>query len=141
MRSPHPAQGKKSINQANLTYNEHKSSNQVLVQLLAEFVPKSQTIREVFIESSALKNLPEKLLHHFGQSKVMLIADENTWSAGGLAAQSELQKAGYEVEKHLFPANPQPRPTVETSVKGSSKETWNQERSSRSKVTSILPWN
>ena len=56
-------------------------------------------------------------MHHFGQSKVMLIADENTWSAGGLAAQSELQKAGYEVEKHLFPANPQPRPTVETAQK------------------------
>ena len=92
--------GKKSINQKDLTHNEHKSSNQVLVKLLAELVPKSQTIREVFIESSALKNLPEKLLHHFGQSKVMLIADENTWSAGGLAAQSELQKAGYEVEKH-----------------------------------------
>ncbi len=47
----------------------------------------------------------------------MLIADENTWSAGGLAAQSELQKAGYEVEKYLFPANPQPRPTVETAQK------------------------
>ena len=55
-------------------------------------------------------------MHHFGQSKVMLIADENTWSAGGLAAQSELQKAGYEVEKHLFPANPQPRPTIETAL-------------------------
>ena len=113
MYSPHPNQEKKSANQAEHTHNECKPSNKVLVQLLAEFVPKSQIIREVFIESSALKNLPEKLLHHFGQSKVILIADENTWSAGGLAAQNELQKAGYAVEKLLFPANPQPRPTIE----------------------------
>ena len=115
MHSPHPNQEKKSVNQADHTHNECKPSNKDLVQLLAEFVPKSQIIREVFIDSSALKNLPEKLLHHFGQSKVILIADENTWSAGGLAAQNELQKAGYVVEKLLFPANPQPRPTIETA--------------------------
>ena len=90
-------------------------ANNLVAQLLAEFVPKSQTIQEIFIESSALKNLPEKLLHHFGLSKVKLIADENTWSVAGLAAQKILKKAGYTVEKILFPANPRPRPIIETA--------------------------
>ena len=115
MYLPHPNQKETNFDQADLTQNTHKSSNEILAQLLAEFVPKSQTIREVFIESSALKNLPEKLLHHFGLSKVMLIADENTWSVAGLAAQRELQKAEFTVEKILFPANPRPRPTVEAA--------------------------
>ena len=115
MYLPHPNQKETNFDQADLTQNTHKSSNEILAQLLAEFVPKSQTIREVFIESSALKNLPEKLVHHFGLSKVMLIADENTWSVAGLAAQRELQKAEFTVEKILFPANPRPRPTIEAA--------------------------
>ena len=115
MYLPHPNQKKTNFDQADPTHNAHKSSNKILAQLLAEFVPKSQTIQEIFIESSALKNLPEKLLHHFGLSKVKLIADENTWSVAGLAAQRELQKAEFTVEKILFPANPRPRPIIETA--------------------------
>ena len=115
MYLPHPNQKETNFDQVDLTQNAHKSSNEILAQLLAEFVPKSQTIREVFIQSSALKNLPEKLLHHFGLLKVMLIADENTWSVAGLATQRELQKAEFTVEKILFPANPRPRPTVEAA--------------------------
>jgi glycerol-1-phosphate dehydrogenase [NAD(P)+] len=112
---PHLNHNKATMDQADLTRRDHGSSSKILEQLLAEFVPKSQTIREVFIKSSALKNLPIKLLDHFGRSTVLLIADENTWLVAGSAAQKELQEAGYKVKKFLFPANPRPRPTIETA--------------------------
>jgi glycerol-1-phosphate dehydrogenase [NAD(P)+] len=42
-----------------------------------------------------------------------LIADENTWAAAGAATEAALRDAGIPTRRHILPARPRPKPTVE----------------------------
>lgn len=80
---------------------------------LATAVARSASIAEVLIAPGALQDAGALYLRVFGNNPACLIADESTWSAAGAAVQKALTACGIATRKHILPAKPRPKPTVE----------------------------
>ena len=80
---------------------------------LTAAVARSATLAEVLIAPGALAEAGALYLRVFGQNAACLIADENTWAAAGAAVEMSLIAQGIATRKHILPAKPRPKPTVE----------------------------
>ncbi len=76
-------------------------------------VARSASIAEVLIAPGALSQAGALYLRMFGTGPACLIADENTFAAAGAAVEASLAAAGIAVRRHILPAKPRPKPTVE----------------------------
>lgn len=82
-------------------------------QLIAAAVARSSAVAEVLAAPGALAETGALFRRHFGSGRACLIADENTWAAAGAGAEASLKIAGIETRRHVLPAQPRPRPTVD----------------------------
>ncbi len=76
-------------------------------------VARSASIAEVLIAPGALAQVGLLYGRVFGTSPACLIADENTWGAAGAAVERALHGQGIATRRHILPARPRPKPTVE----------------------------
>ncbi|WMS43044.1 sn-glycerol-1-phosphate dehydrogenase [Acuticoccus sp. MNP-M23] len=81
--------------------------------LTAAAVARSRAIAEIAVGNGILATLPDLLGRHFSTRAVALVADENTYSAAGKAAEAALTGAGITVRRMVLPASPRPKPTAE----------------------------
>lgn len=84
---------------------------------LGAAVARSASIAEVLIAPGALSDAGALYLRVFGSSPACLIADDNTWAAAGRAVEASLTAQGIATRRHILPANPRPKPTVELADK------------------------
>ena len=80
-------------------------------------VARSASIAEVLIAPGAVKDAGGLYVRVFGQNPACLIADENTWAAAGRAVEASLTASGIATRRHILPAKPRPKPTVELAEK------------------------
>jgi len=85
-------------------------------QTIASGLKVSKSIAAVDLSVGALARAPALLKAHFGAGTAVLIADENTWTAAGLALDAHLRAAAVPVETHVLPAKPKPKPSVELAA-------------------------
>ncbi len=83
--------------------------------LIAQALAGSTRIRDVRIGAGALHAAGDLYTRHFGSGPACLIADENTFAAAGPAVEAALNAAGIATRRHVLPALPRPKPTVELS--------------------------
>lgn len=79
---------------------------------VARAVAQSKTVAEVLIAPGAIAKTGALYARHFTGS-ACLIADENTWAAAGPQAEAALHAAGIETRRHILPATPRPKATVD----------------------------
>ncbi|WP_374441262.1 iron-containing alcohol dehydrogenase [Stella sp.] len=68
--------------------------------------------REVVLERGASAALPDLLTRHFPDTRFLLVADGNTWSAAGGAAAATLSARGLAHEALVLPGHPRLKPRV-----------------------------
>ncbi len=76
-------------------------------------VARSATVAEAAIGTGNLTDAGRLYVRHFGSGPACIVADENTWAAAGIATEAALAAAGITVRRHILPARPRPKPTVE----------------------------
>lgn len=76
-------------------------------------VARSASIAEVWIAPGALAEAGALFARVFGAGPACLVADENTWAAAGSAVEASLAAQGIVTRRHILPARPRPKPTVE----------------------------
>ena len=81
--------------------------------LVQPAVARSATIGEIVVEAGALGQAGAVHRRAHGDEPALLIADENTFTAAGAAVESTMRNAGIAVARHILPADPRPKPTVE----------------------------
>lgn len=81
-------------------------------RVIADAVARSASVAEVVIARQALAQTGALYRRRFA-GPACLIADENTWKAAGAAAEAALDSAGIPLRRHILPAMPRPKPTVE----------------------------
>ena len=74
---------------------------------------RSAAIDEIVIEAGAVARAGGLHRRVFGSAPALLIADNNTFAAAGAATEAALQEAGIVVRRHLLPAAPRPKATME----------------------------
>ncbi len=79
---------------------------------VARAVAQSKTVAEVLIARGAIAQAGALYTRHF-TGPACLIADENTWAAAGPQAEAALHAAGVQTRRHILPAKPRPKPTVD----------------------------
>lgn len=79
---------------------------------IARAVAQSKTVAEVLIAAGAITQAGLLYTRHF-TGPACLIADENTWAAAGPQAEAALRAAGVATRRHILPAKPRPKPTVD----------------------------
>ncbi|AWB49157.1 glycerol-1-phosphate dehydrogenase [Gemmobacter aquarius] len=79
---------------------------------VARAVAQSKTVAEVLIAPGAIAQTGALYTRHF-TGPACLIADENTWAAAGPQAEAALHAAGIATRRHILPAKPRPKPTVD----------------------------
>lgn len=79
---------------------------------VARAVAQSKTVAEVLIAPGAIAQTGALYTRHF-TGPACLIADENTWAAAGPQAEAALNAAGIATRRHILPAKPRPKPTVD----------------------------
>ena len=82
-------------------------------ETIARGLARSSSIADITLQSGALAMTPRLLAEHFEGRSTRIVADENTWLAAGAALEASLRTAGINVEAHVFPAKPKPKPSVE----------------------------
>ena len=80
---------------------------------VARAVARSATIAEVLIAPGAVAQAGTLFRRIFGTGPACLIADGNTDAAAGQAVAAALAAAGIPVRRHILPATPRPKPSVE----------------------------
>lgn len=80
---------------------------------IARAVGLSRNVGEVLIGAGVLAEAGALFARQFGPGPACIIADENTWAAAGRAVESALTDAGIAVRRHILPASPRPKPSVE----------------------------
>ena len=91
-------------------------------------VARSDAIRRILVETGALAQAGALHRAVLGDAPAILIADENTLAAAGERVAAALLAAGIEVTRHVLPASPRPKPTVElaevvrTAIEGTGAE-------------------
>jgi glycerol-1-phosphate dehydrogenase [NAD(P)+] len=83
--------------------------------LLDSAVALSKTIAGIVVAPGAIRRTASLFRTHFGDGPACLIADENTWRAAGSEVESVLAAAGIALRRHVLPASPRPKPSVELS--------------------------
>ena len=78
---------------------------------LAAAVARSEAIAEVVVAPGALEGLAALHRRRFGGAPAMVVADARTWAAAGERAARVLGAA-----RHVLPASPRPKPTVEAAL-------------------------
>lgn len=79
---------------------------------VARAVAQSQSVAEVLIARGAIAQTGALYSRHF-TGPACLIADEASWAAAGPQAEAALQAAGIATRRHILPAKPRPKPTVD----------------------------
>lgn len=79
---------------------------------VASAVAQSKTVAEVLIAPGAIARTGALYTRHF-TGPACLIADENTWAAAGPQAEAALHAAGVQTRRHILPATPRPKATVD----------------------------
>ena len=74
--------------------------------------PRSANVAEVRIGAGVLAEAGELCVRHFA-GPVVLMADERGWGAAGAVVEAALQAAGVTFRRHVIPATPRPKPTVD----------------------------
>lgn len=80
---------------------------------IARAVALSRNVAEVMIGAGVVAQAGALVLRRFGTGPACIIADDNTWSAAGQAVEAALTGAGIGVRRHILPASPRPKPSVE----------------------------
>ena len=80
--------------------------------LIEQAVARSADVAEVIIERGALAMTGVIYARHFTGS-ACLFADDRSWAAAGLSVEAALNSAGIITRRHIIPANPRPKPTVD----------------------------
>lgn len=78
--------------------------------IVAPAVARSASVSEILVDSGAIAQASEVFERNFPGSSALLIADENTWQAAGVAVEQNLSSAGIQVDRHILPASPRPKP-------------------------------
>jgi glycerol-1-phosphate dehydrogenase [NAD(P)+] len=80
--------------------------------LIRDAVARSANVAEVRIGRGVLAEAGALFARHFSGSSV-LMADERGWGAAGAGIEAALQAAGIACRRHIIPARPRPKPTVD----------------------------
>jgi len=80
---------------------------------IADAVARSAGIAEICLGEGALAQTGAVFLRVFGPGPALLVADQNTWTAAGRAAEAVLLRAGIATERLILPARPRPGPSME----------------------------
>lgn len=81
--------------------------------IVARAVARSASIAEVLIAPGVLSEAGALFRRVFGSGGACLVADGNTDAAAGQAVAAALIAAGIPVRRHVLPATPRPKPSVE----------------------------
>lgn len=79
---------------------------------IAQAVARSANMAEVCIGRGVLGQAAGLYARHF-DGPVCLLADDRGWAAAGPAVEAALSGAGVATRRHVIPARPRPKPTVE----------------------------
>jgi glycerol-1-phosphate dehydrogenase [NAD(P)+] len=80
--------------------------------LIRTAVARSASVAEVLIGRGVLAKAGALYARHFTGSAVLL-ADERGWGAAGAAVEAALTTEGIPSRRHIIPATPRPKPTVD----------------------------
>lgn len=80
--------------------------------LIGAAVARSANVAEVRIGRGVLAGAGALYARHFAGPAV-LMADDRGWGAAGAAVEAALMAAGIARRRHVIPANPRPKPTVD----------------------------
>lgn len=80
--------------------------------LIRDAVARSANVAEVMIGRGVLAETGALYARHF-QGPVVLMADERGWGAAGPAVEAALTASGIANRRHVIPAIPRPKPTVD----------------------------
>ena len=80
--------------------------------LIRDAVARSANVAEVLIGRGALAEAGVLFSRHF-TGPAVLMADEKGWGAAGAAVEAALTAAGIACRRHVIPALPRPKPTVD----------------------------
>jgi glycerol-1-phosphate dehydrogenase [NAD(P)+] len=80
--------------------------------LIRSAVARSASVAEVRIGRGVLAEAGVVCSRHF-QGPVVFMADERGWGAAGAPVEAALTMAGIPVRRHVIPARPRPKPTVD----------------------------
>jgi glycerol-1-phosphate dehydrogenase [NAD(P)+] len=80
--------------------------------LIRDAVARSANVAEVMIGRGVLAEAGALYGRHFA-GPVVLMADDRGWGAAGAAVEAALSAAGIASRRHVIPATPRPKPTVD----------------------------
>ncbi|HEY6919100.1 MAG TPA: sn-glycerol-1-phosphate dehydrogenase [Tabrizicola sp.] len=80
--------------------------------LIRDAVARSANVAEVVIGRAVLAQAGALYARHFA-GPVVLMADERGWGAAGAGVEASLNAAGIAFRRHVIPASPRPKPTVD----------------------------
>lgn len=80
--------------------------------LIRDAVARSANVVEVVIGRGVLAETGSLFGRHF-VGPVVLMADDRGWAAAGAAVEAALNSAGIASRRHVIPAHPRPKPTVD----------------------------
>ncbi len=80
--------------------------------LIGAAVARSANVAEVRIGRGVLAEAGALYARHFS-GPVVLMADDRGWGAAGPAVEAALAQAGIPARRHVIPATPHPKPTVD----------------------------
>ncbi len=80
--------------------------------LIGRAVARSSDVAEVHIGRGVLADAGALYLRHF-KGPAVLMADERGWAAAGQPVEASLTAAGIACRRHIIPARPRPKPTVD----------------------------
>lgn len=81
--------------------------------MIARAVARSAAVAEVLAVPGALAQAGALFRRRFAGGAACLIADERGWGAAGPAVEASLKAAGIATRRHILPAVPRPKPTLE----------------------------
>ncbi len=81
-------------------------------EVIRQAVARSANVAEVRIGRGVLAEAGALFARHFGGPAV-LFADDRGWAAAGPQVEAALNAAGIPCRRHVIPARPRPKPTVE----------------------------
>ena len=78
-------------------------------------VRRSKTVDAIVVGSGVLDQVAPLLTAHFGATKAVLVADDKGFEAAGQRVDAILARAGIAVTRHIFPAEPRLKASVENA--------------------------
>lgn len=83
---------------------------------LDDAVARSAAVAEVRMGRGVLSEAGAVFRRQFGDGPACLIGDDRGFAAAGPAVEAALRVAGIETRRHVIPASPRPKPSVELSA-------------------------